>query len=112
MTFDIVALCRARPDPAVMIAALEAAGPQLRVQAGAEVVQLCDDRGIPLVSIEGPRLVQVPGEARRLLGVDVESPVWWVETHARGGDADAEALARRFTAAVVAGSGGVSWSGR
>jgi hypothetical protein len=117
MTFDAVALCRDRPGPAEMIAAMLAAGPDLRVDAAdaTQSVQLYHRDGRLQLTIDGARLVQVPGEARRLLGIDTEAvphPVWWVEGRAPGGDPDAAAVARRFTSALVAAVGGVSWCSR
>ena len=115
MTFDTVALCRDQPVPAVMLSAMLAAGEQLKVDT-VDVTQLIQlrhpDDGRLLLTTEGPRLVQVPGEARRLLGVDAPSPVWWVETRTPDGDPEAEAAARRFTHALVAALGGAAWSSR
>jgi hypothetical protein len=116
VTFDIVALCRDQPDAAVTFAALLEAGTQLRVNTidHVHLVQLYHPDGRLLLTTEGPRLVQVPGEAQRLLGItkDVPHPVWWVESRAPGNDPDAEAVARRFTDALVAATKGVSWSSR
>ncbi|MGQ0777614.1 MAG: hypothetical protein ACT4NY_24920 [Pseudonocardiales bacterium] len=71
MTVDVIALCREQPDVAATLTALLAAGPQLRVRPieRGGLVQLCDDTGAPLVTVEGPSLVQVPGEVQRLLGI-------------------------------------------
>ncbi len=114
MTFDIVALCRDQPDTDVTLAALLEAGPQLRVNTidHVQLVQLYHPDGRLLLTTEGPRLVQVPGEAQRLLGItkDVPHPVWWVESRAPASDPEAEAVARRFTDALLAATGGVSWS--
>ncbi|QUG99930.1 hypothetical protein HUO13_03125 [Saccharopolyspora erythraea] len=116
MTFDIVALCREQPGPGAMLAAMRAAGPELRVNTidEAQLIQLYHEDGRLMMTTEGARLVQVRGEVRRLLGFDedVPHPVWWVETRAPGGDPEAEAAARRFTQALVTTSGGVSWSTR
>lgn len=116
MTFDIVALCRERPGPAAMLAAMSAAGKQLRVNAieKSKLLQLYHPDGRLLLTTEGARLVQVRGEVRRLLGFDedVPHPVWWVESRSPGGDPEAEAVARRFTHALVTAAGGVSWSTR
>lgn len=116
MTFDIVALCREQPDGALTLAAMRQAGPQLRVDTveHAQLVQLYHPDGRLLLTIEGARLVQVAGEVHRLLGVaeGVPHPVWWVESRAPGADREAEAVARRFTHALVAATGGVSWSSR
>lgn len=116
MTFDSVALCRDQPDAAVTLAALLEAGPQLSVNTidRVQLMQLYHPDGRLLLTTEGPRLVQVPGEAQRLLGItdDVPHPVWWVESRAPGSDPEAEAVVRRFTDALVAATGGVSWSSR
>ncbi len=116
MTFDIVALCGEQPAPAATIAAMRAAGPRLRVDTDddAELVTLYHQDGRLLLTTEGARLVQVPGEVSRLLGISegVPHPVWWVESRAPGHDPEAEAVARRFTQALVGVTGGVSWSSR
>lgn len=116
MTFDIVALCRQQPDPAVTLAAMREAGRGLRVDTieHAQLVQLYHPDGRLLLTIEGARLVQVAGEVQRLLGVadGVPHPVWWVESRAPGADREAEAVARRFTHTLVAATGGMSWSNR
>lgn len=114
MTFDVVALCRAQPDVPAVLSALLAAGPALRVRPlpRGGLVQLCDDGGTPLVTVEGPTLVQVPGEVRRLLGVEVTHPVWWVEARALRGRPDAAGIARRLADALVTATGGQTWSSR
>ncbi|MQA13420.1 MAG: hypothetical protein GEV09_04375 [Pseudonocardiaceae bacterium] len=119
MTFDIVALCGEQPDPAATIAAMRAAGPQLRVDTDddAQLVALYHEDGRLLLTTEGARLVQVPGEVTRLLGISedhtaVPHPVWWVESRGPGHDPEAEAVARRFTQALVGVTGGLSWSNR
>ena len=115
MTYDLIALCERPPDTGTTLAAMHACGPDLRVntvERGA-LVQLCTDDGAPLVTIEGARLVQVPGEAQRLLGIDddLPCPLWWVEVRATGLPG-APRIARRFAAALLSVTGGVSWSGR
>ncbi|MGH4014313.1 MAG: hypothetical protein ACRDSL_10375 [Pseudonocardiaceae bacterium] len=116
MTFDIVALCRDQPDAALIVAAMRQAGGGLKVDTveHAQLVQLYHPDGRLLLTIEGARLVQVAGEAQRLFGIaeGVPHPVWWVESRAPGADREAEAVARRFTHALVAATGGVSWSNR
>ena len=116
MTLDLIALCERQPDAGVMLAAARACGPSLRVNTieRGSLVQLCGvDDQCPLVTIEGARLVQVPGEVQRLLGVpDAPHPTWWVETRAVADDPEAPVIARRFTAALLSLTGGVSWSSR
>jgi hypothetical protein len=113
VTVDVIALCERQPDPATTLAAMQTCGPDLRLTAleRGSLLQLCADDGRPLVTVEGPRLVQVPGEAERLLGVEgAPHPAWWVE--ARAADPGAAAIARRFAAALLSQTGGVSWSSR
>lgn len=114
MTFDIIALCRKQPDPPTTLAAMHEAGPQLRVNIvdEARLVQLLHPDGRLLVTMEGSRLIQVPGEVERILGVAAETPVWWVECRAPGHDPEAEAVARRFARALLAVTGGSLWSNR
>jgi hypothetical protein len=112
MTSDVVALLQNMPDTKAIVAGLVAAGPELGVRQVADgaVVQLCDRKGRPLVSIEVPVLVQVPGEVERLLGREtadrVTPPVWWVEARARNGEGR---LARAFADEMVRRLGGVVW---
>jgi hypothetical protein len=113
VSHDVIALCERQPGPGTTLAALQACGPDLRVSTveRGSLIQLCADDGRPLVTVEGARLVQVPGEVRRLLGVDdAPHPTWWVE--ARAVDAGAAAIARRFAAALLSQTGGVSWASR
>jgi hypothetical protein len=113
VTHDVIALCERQPDAGTTLAALRACGPDLRVDTveRGSLVRLCADDGRPLVTVEGARLVQVPGEVARLLGVeDAPHPAWWVE--ARAVDTGAAAIARRFAAALLSQTGGVSWSSR
>jgi hypothetical protein len=118
VTFDIIGLCASQPDPGATLQAMLAAGSDLHVDTLEEqqLVQLYHPDGRLLLTTEGARLVQVPGEVRRLLGigdeVEVPHPVWWVESRAPGGDPEAEAVARTFTQALVARTGGLSWSNR
>jgi hypothetical protein len=112
MTTDVVALCARPPDTGTVLAALAACGGQLRVATLEPYVQLLDDTGTVLVSIEGPRAV-APGEAQRLLGVpDAPEPAWWVETRAASAPPEAAVVARRFAAALLSVTGGTSWSSR
>ena len=114
MTFDVVGLCRREPGSGAVAAAILAASPgaQVDFDADRQLIRLHRPDGRPLLTIESARLVRVPGEARRLLGVDVPDPVWWVESRAPDEDPEAEAVARAFTAALVAATGGRSWSSR
>ncbi|RSN16383.1 hypothetical protein DMC63_22840 [Streptomyces sp. WAC 05977] len=118
MTFDIIGLCVERPDPVTAVESVLplAGGLTASTVEGGPVAQLRHPDGRLLLSIEDARLVRVPGEARRLLGigdeVEVPHPVWWVESRAPEGDPEAESVARAFTEALVGGTGGLSWSSR
>ncbi|WP_410602874.1 hypothetical protein [Amycolatopsis sp. lyj-90] len=114
MTFDVIGLCRREPDADTLVSAIRAASPLSEVDADEDrlLFLLRHPEGRVLLTIESARLVRVPGEVRRLLGVEAPPPVWWVEARAPEGDAEAETAARRFTAALVAATGGTSWASR
>jgi hypothetical protein len=114
MTYDLVALVDGRPSNDDMMQSLLGAGADLRVQAVSDgaVVQLCDDDGQPLVSIEMPLLIQVPGEVERMLGIEpgtVDTPAWWVEVRASTRDGARE-VAEAFADSLVGRLGGKVWS--
>ncbi|MFG3363510.1 DUF6177 family protein [Streptomyces sp. NPDC048156] len=114
MTKDVIALTPTMPDLRTLLAGLYAGGPDLTVSTIAEgaVIQLCAPDGRPLVAIEAPTLVQVPGETRRLLGesdaVD-DGPVWWTEARASTAVAEAEHLAGSFAGRLTTVLGGAVW---
>ncbi|MFJ6738438.1 DUF6177 family protein [Streptomyces sp. NPDC091279] len=115
MTKDVIALTPRMPDPWSVLVGLLSGGPDKLVDAAGEgaVVQLCDQEGRPLVSIEAPLLVQVPGEAERLLGSAAPPvPFWWTEARATTGVAEAERLADTFAARLAALAGGTAWPPR
>ncbi|WP_406492960.1 DUF6177 family protein [Streptomyces sp. NBC_01604] len=112
MTKDVVTLTKKMPDPLSVIAGLLSGGPDQLVGTEGEgaVVQLCDQQGRPLVSVEAPLLVQVRGEAERLLGASApEVPYWWTEARATTGVKEAEQLAGTFAARLATLVGGTAW---
>ncbi|MFF8972489.1 DUF6177 family protein [Streptomyces sp. NPDC014995] len=111
MTKDVIALTPRMPDLPALLAGLYAGGPGLGVDTLAEgaVVQLCATDGRPLVSVEAPVLVQVPGETVRLLGHDVPPPVWWTEARASTAVAEAGRLAGSFAGRLATVLGGTVW---
>ncbi|MFE3902527.1 DUF6177 family protein [Streptomyces sp. NPDC059153] len=112
MTKDVIALTRRMPDPLTVLAGLLAGGPDKWVGTTGEdaVVQLCDEQGRPLVSVEAPLLVQVAGEAERLLGATAPPvPFWWTEARATTGVEEAELLAGTFAARLATLAGGSAW---
>ncbi|GAA3827835.1 hypothetical protein GCM10022403_071300 [Streptomyces coacervatus] len=114
MTKDVIALTPKMPDTRSLLAALHAGGPDLNLTAtdDSAVTQLCTAAGRPLVSIESPLLVHVPGEAERLLGPQLaapEPPFWWTETRASTAVPEAEALAGSVCGRLTTLLGGTSW---
>ncbi|MEU0137010.1 DUF6177 family protein [Streptomyces sp. NPDC006296] len=112
MTKDVIALTTRMPDPWTVLVGLLSGGPDKLVGTHGDgaVVQLCDPEGRPLVSVEAPLLVQVPGEAERLLGAAAPPvPFWWTEARATTGVAEAEQLAGTFAARLAHLAGGSAW---
>ena len=114
MTYDLVALVDGRPSSEDVLAGLAAAGEDLGVRAvgGGAVIQLCDDEDQPLVSVELPLLVQVPGEVERMLGVEVgsvETPAWWIEIRATAREGARE-IAEKYAHTLISRLGGRVWT--
>jgi hypothetical protein len=114
MTYDLVALVDGRPSSDDVLAGLSAAGEELGVRAvsGGAVVQLCGEDNLPLVSIELPLLIQVPGEVERMLGTavgTVETPAWWVEIRATARDGARE-VAEKYATTLINRLGGKVWT--
>ncbi|MEI5520925.1 DUF6177 family protein [Streptomyces brasiliscabiei] len=111
MTKDVIALTPRMPDVWALMTSLYAGGSELDLSAAAEgaVVQLHGPGGRPLVSVESPVLVQVPGEAERLLGQPMEAPFWWTEARASTAVPEAERLAGVVCGRLNALLGGSTW---
>jgi hypothetical protein len=114
VTYDVVALLERMPSDEDVLAALAATGTEHRVRAvsGGMVIQLCDENEVPLVSIDTPMYIQVPGEPMRQFGaayVDVPTPTWWVEIRAATHDAGSW-LAWRYAEQLVERAGGRIWA--
>ncbi|CAM5480428.1 hypothetical protein SROCM77S_03813 [Streptomyces rochei] len=112
MTKDVIALTPAMPDLPTLLAGLYAGGPDLGVDSLADgaVVQLRAPDGRPLVAVEAPILVQVPGETSRLLGdTGREAPVWWTEARASTAVAEAGRIAGSFAGRLATVLGGTVW---
>ncbi|WP_217246873.1 DUF6177 family protein [Streptomyces sp. AC602_WCS936] len=111
MTKDVIALTPKMPDTWALLAGLYAGGPEAAVTAGSQgaVLRLCAPDGRPLVSVEAPQLVQVPGEAERLLGRDMPVPFWWTEARASGAVPGAERLAASVCGRLALLLGGGIW---
>ncbi|GAA2520665.1 DUF6177 family protein [Streptomyces longisporus] len=114
MTKDVIALTPKMPDTRSLLAGLHAGGPELSLTATDDgaVLQLCTTGGRPLISVEAPVLVHVPGEAERLLGGQVtapELPFWWTETRASTAVPEAERFAGSVCGRLTMLLGGTSW---
>ncbi|MGX1668559.1 DUF6177 family protein [Streptomyces sp. NPDC055400] len=114
MTKDVIALTPKMPDLRTLLAGLYAGGPDLGVSTLADgaVMQLCAPDGRPLVSVEAPILIQVPGETTRLLGTSPglpDSPVWWTEARASTAVAEGGQLAGSFAGRLATVLGGTVW---
>ncbi|MGW2339090.1 DUF6177 family protein [Streptomyces sp. NPDC001661] len=114
MTQDIIALTPKMPDPAALLAALHAGGPDLTLTTTDDdaVIHLCTPEGRPLGSVEAPVLVHTTGEAERLLGPEVgapEPPFWWTELRASTAVPEAETLATSVAARLTMLLGGTTW---
>ncbi|MDX2740913.1 DUF6177 family protein [Streptomyces caniscabiei] len=111
MTKDVIALTPKMPDVWALMTSLYAGGSELDLSAAAEgaVVQLHGPGGRPLVSVESPVLVQVPGEAERLLGQSAAVPYWWTEARASTAVPEAERLAEVVCGRLNALLGGSTW---
>lgn len=112
MTKDVIALTPKMPDLRTLLAGLYAGGPDLGLNTTADgaVVQLCAPDGRPLVSVEAPILIQVPGETARLLQHPADDvPVWWTEARASTAVPEAGRLAGSFAGRLAAVLGGTVW---
>ncbi|MFI0261899.1 DUF6177 family protein [Streptomyces sp. NPDC017056] len=112
MTKDVIALTQRMPNPSAMLAGLLSGGPDKLVDTAGEgaLMRLCDAEGRPLVSVEAPLLVQVAGEAERLLGATPPPvPYWWTEARATTGVEHAEHLAGTFAARLATLADGSAW---
>ncbi|MFZ3560807.1 DUF6177 family protein [Streptomyces sp. BH055] len=115
MTKDVIALTPTMPDLRTLLAGLYVGGPDLTIghTADGAVIQLCAPNGRPLVAIEAPTLIHVPGETTRLLGADAvgheTGPVWWTEARASTAIAEAAHLAGSFAGRLTTVLGGTVW---
>lgn len=113
MTQDVIALTPKMPDAPTLLAGLYAGGPDLRVGSVSEgaAVRLHASDGRPLLTLEVPLFLQVPGEVGRLLGTDVsaEEPVWWTEVRASAAVEESGRLAASVAGRLTAVLGGTTW---
>jgi hypothetical protein len=112
VTSDAVAVCALAPDEAMTIAALATAAPSLNVEQGPDnALHLYDDDGRWWCTVDPPVLVQVEGEADRLLGSGppVPCPGWWVECRADPALPEAVETGRSLARALAHLGRGTVW---
>ncbi|WP_125263289.1 DUF6177 family protein [Streptomyces alboflavus] len=114
MTKDVIALTYKMPDAPALLAGLHAGGPDLDVDTAHDgaVIQLRAAGSRPLVSVEAPLFVQVPGEAQRLLGPDApvpDVPFWWTEARATTAVPETDRLAGSLCGRLSTLLGGTVW---
>lgn len=114
MSHDVVALVHGAPDVQATVSQMIAEGERVRLVPAEPAVHLCGEDGRPMVSVEAPQFIQVPGEVERLVGPETAAqagaPVWWVEARAASAIVGAADVARRFAEQVVRNCGGVLWA--
>lgn len=112
MSSDAVAVLALVPDEAMTIAALGRVAPGLSLeQDAAGALHLFDDAGRRWFTVEPALLVQVEGEADRLLGSGppVPCPGWWLEVRADAGVPGAVDAARAMARAMAQLGEGTFW---
>jgi len=114
MSHDVVALVHGAPDVQATVSQMIAEGERVRLVPAESAVHLCGEDGRPMVSVEAPQFIEVPGEVERLVGPETAAqagtPVWWVEARAASAIVGAADVARRFAEQVVQNCGGVLWA--
>ncbi|MFI0444459.1 hypothetical protein [Actinomadura sp. 6N118] len=111
MSREFIVLATDRPHVPLLLERVEIPDgwvPQAETQVGG--TQLFDENSRMLVVIRDPFLVEVPGEAERLLGVSAPTPVWWVEMRAAAGSALAAETASRCANVMAELYNGTIWT--
>ena len=115
LSYDVVALVAGRPDEQAMVHALQDVDPELRLHwhGNTEVLQVRDQDGRLLATLEPAREVERTDDVVRLLGEDVVAGLpesyWWVETRARP-DEQGREVAHRFSDGLALRLGGAVWT--
>ena len=109
MSKDLVVLGRREPDVAGVA---EACGSMFRVNGAGWPVQVFDDAGRLVLTVENPVPVEAQGEIERLLGVRADPPVWWIDVRAAADVEEAAAVARELASELAGRFSGVVWSSR
>ncbi|MEU3307412.1 DUF6177 family protein [Nocardiopsis sp. NPDC006832] len=115
MSYDVVALVGGRPNEQAIVDALQYVDPELRlhVHGNTDVLQIRDQEGRLLATLEPGQEVERPDDVVRLLGEDVVAGLpetyWWVETRARP-DEQGREVAHRFSDRLALRLGGAVWT--
>ncbi|SOD70526.1 hypothetical protein SAMN05892883_0217 [Jatrophihabitans sp. GAS493] len=111
---EIVLLTDTAPQPEHIVSALRAVnGAYPGLRAGVEplpgqlhgLLHLVTPDGDKAVTIDAARFVPVPGEAKRLLGVECSEPAWWTEVRAGAGP-ESGAIQQLFATTLAEALGG------
>ncbi|MFD3686451.1 DUF6177 family protein [Nocardiopsis sp. NPDC058631] len=115
MSYDVVALVAHKPDDQAIARALQDVDPELRLHQHKDtsVLQIRDQDGHLLATLEPGQQVECRGEVDRLLGPEVAAGLpdscWWVETRARPDQAGRQ-VAHRFSDGLALRLGGAVWT--
>lgn len=115
MSYDVVALVSGRPDEQAIVHALQDVDPELRLHwhGDTDVLQIRDENGRLLATLEPGQEVERADDVVRLLGEDVVAGLpdsyWWMETRARP-DEQGREVAHRFADRLALGLGGAVWT--
>lgn len=112
MARELIVLSTQRPEELDLLVALAAADPAAALSTLGAIVQQHAPGGGVSLAVDGPLLVQAPGEVLRLLGDDVRrgEPVWWTSIRCAASDEAADAAAR-LAAELAARTDGDVWLG-
>ncbi|RKS10330.1 hypothetical protein DFP74_6093 [Nocardiopsis sp. Huas11] len=115
MSYDVVALVAGRPDERAVIDALQDLDQDLRLHQHGDtaVLQIRDEAGRLLATLEPGRPIECWDDVARLLDADIVAglpdPCWWVETRARP-DEQGREVAHRFADRLALRLGGAVWT--
>ena len=115
MSYDVVALVARTPDEQAIVRALQDVDPEplLRWHADTNLLQIRDEEGRLLATIEPGQRVEHPDEVTRLLDPEIVAGLpetfWWVEVRARP-DGQGREVAHRFADGLAMRLGGAVWT--
>lgn len=115
MSYDVVALVSGRPDEQAIVDALQDVDGELRLHwhKDTDLLQVRDENGRLLATLEPGQEVERTDDVLRLLGEDVVAGLphscWWVEIRARP-DEQGREVAHRFADRLALRLGGAVWT--